>query len=109
MSAPVSFCHASTTDANASLTSNRSMLDSWRPAFLRTAAVPGIGPSSISTGSVPTTACARMRARGLIPRLFAFSSDMSSTAAAPSEIWLELPAVMECSGLNAGCSAAVAS
>ena len=85
------------------------MLDSWRPAFLRTAAVPGIGPSSISTGSVPTTACARMRARGLSPRLFAFSSDMSSTAAAPSEIWLELPAVMECSGLNAGCSAAVAS
>jgi len=52
---------------------------------------------------------ARIRARGLTPNSFAFSSDISSTAAAPSEIWLELPAVIECSGLNAGCNAAVAS
>jgi hypothetical protein len=34
---------------------------------------------------------------------------MSRTAAAPSDIWLELPAVMECSGLKAGWSADVAS
>ena len=71
--------------------------------------MPGIGPSSMSTGSVPTTAWARIRARGLTPSCFAFSSDISSTAAAPSEIWLELPAVIECSGLNAGCSAEVVS
>ena len=83
------------------------MLCSSRPAFFNTAAVPGIGPSSMRTGSVPTTAWARMRARGLMPSCFAFSSDMSSTAAAPSEIWLELPAVIECAGSNAGWSAEV--
>src|SRR5216683_102511 len=96
ISAPVSFCHASTTDANASLTSKRSMLFRSRPAFFR-------------TGSVPTTACARMRARGFRPSCLALSSDIKRTAAAPSEIWLELPAVIECSGLKAGCRAAVAS
>jgi hypothetical protein len=33
------------------------------------------------------------RARGVRPSWFARSSLMISTAAAPSEIWLELPAV----------------
>src|SRR5207245_2798076 len=56
-----------------------------------------------------TTAWARMRARGRSPSCFAFSSDIKSTAAAPSEIWLELPAVIVCSGLNAGCNDAAAS
>ena len=37
----------------------------------------------------------------------AFNPEHNITAAAPSEIWLALPAVIECSELKAGCSAAV--
>src|SRR3990172_1997826 len=46
----------------------------------------------MSTGSEPTTAWATMRARGLTPSSFAFAADISSTAAAPSEVCDELPA-----------------
>ena len=77
------------------------------PAFLRTLAVAGIGPSSIRVGSVPTAAVATMRARGLRPSSFAFSALITSTAAAPSEIWLELPAVIMPSGSKAGASEAI--
>ena len=45
-----------------------------------------------------------MRARGLRPRSRAFSSDMTSTAAAPSLSGHELPAVTLPPGLNAGLS-----
>ena len=69
---------------------------SCSPACLSTAAVAGIGPSSISTGSTPTTFCAMTRARGLRPSSSAFCFSTRSTAAAPSVIWLELPAVIEC-------------
>ena len=65
-------------------------------------AVAGIGPSSITTGSQPTVVWSRIRARGLSPRACAFSRVISSTAAAPSEICDELPAVILPSGLNAG-------
>ena len=71
--------------------------------------MPGIGPSSMSTGSVPTTLWARTRARGLRPSTCALSFDISSTAAAPSVICEEFPAVMLCSGLKAGASADTAS
>src|SRR6266851_3873093 len=62
MSAPVSCCHASTTGAKASLTSNRSMSLSCNPAFFRTFCVAGMGPVSMMVGSEPTIACATMRA-----------------------------------------------
>ena len=45
-----------------------------------------------------------IRAFGFSPRLFAFSSDMTSTAAAPSFSGQALPAVTVPSGLNAGFS-----
>ena len=52
-----------------------------------------IGPVSISTGSTPTLQVSTMRARGFSPSSAARSSVIISTAAAPSLIWLELPAV----------------
>ena len=64
--------------------------------------VAGIGPVSMITGSTPTVVWSRIRARGLRPYSSAFSRVISRTAAAPSEIWLELPAVTLPSGLNAG-------
>ena len=56
------------------------------------------------TGSTPTVVWSTIRARGLRPNSSAFSRVISSTAAAPSEIWLELPAVTLPSSLNAGLS-----
>ena len=63
---------------------------------------PGEGPVSMMVGSEPTIAWATMRARGLRPSCFAFSAVITSTAAAPSEIWLELPAVTTPSSWNDG-------
>ena len=54
-SAPVSRCHASTTDANASLISTRSISSSFMPALSSAYAVAGIGAVSIHTGSAPRT------------------------------------------------------
>ncbi len=67
-------------------------------------AVAGIGPSSIFTGSQPTDVWSTIRARGVSPSASAFSRAISRTAAAPSEICDELPAVMRPSGLKAGLS-----
>ena len=61
---------------------------------------------SIITGSTPASANVWKRARGVRPSSFAFSSLMMSTAAAPSVICDELPAVITPSGLNAGFSVA---
>ena len=52
-----------------------------------------IGPVSISTGSTPTRHWSTIRARGDSPRSFAFAAVISSTAAAPSVIWEDEPAV----------------
>ena len=52
----------------------------------------------------------RMRAIGVSPSSAARSSDITSSAAAPTLIWLELPAVtVPPSGMNAGFSAPSAS
>ena len=56
------------------------------------------------TGSTPTVVWSTIRARGVSPSALALSADISSTAAAPSEICDELPAVILPSGLNAGLS-----
>jgi len=98
----------STTEAKASLTSNRSMLFS---------------SSQRASGRPPSRDRPFKHEHGVgadhglgadaRPRLdaqrFRLSRDIRSTAAAPSEIWLELPAVIECPGLNAGAAAEVAS
>ena len=69
-------------------------------------AVAGMGPSSIFTGSQPTVVWSSIRARGLTPSSSAFARDITNTAAAPSEICEEVPAVILPSGLNAGCKPA---
>src|SRR5438105_305404 len=106
MSGWCSFSQASTTEANASLISTRSMSDSDILARSSTLSVAGIGPVSIITGSTPARAKVWNRARGLKPSSAAFSSLMISRAAAPSLIWEELPAVTFPSGLKAGFSVA---
>ncbi len=58
------------------------------------------------TGSTPTVIWSTIRARGFRPSSSAFSRAISSTAAAPSEICDELPAVILPSSLKAGFSAA---
>ena len=97
------------TGANASLISTKSM--SEIDILLRSSsfAVAGIGPSSIFTGSHPTVVWSMIRARGVTPSCSAFSRDISSTAAAPSEICELLPAVILPSSLKTGLSAASAS
>ena len=66
--------------------------------------VAGIGPVSMITGSTPTVVWSTILARGLSPSSSAFSRVISSTAAAPSEICEELPAVILPSSLKAGFS-----
>ena len=80
---------------------------SCRPAFFSTFAVAGIGPVSMMVGSEPTIAWATIRARGLSPSSLAFCAVMIRTAAAPSEIWLEFPAVTTPSSWNDGFSWAI--
>ena len=71
--------------------------------------VAGIGPVSIITGSTPTVVWSTIFARGVTPSSAAFSALISSTAAAPSEICDELPAVTLPSCLKAGLRPASAS
>ena len=66
----------------------------------------GMGPVSMITGSTPTVVWSTILARGLTPSSSAFSRVMSRTAAAPSETWEELPAVILPSSLKAGFSEA---
>src|SRR5699024_5668106 len=108
-STPSSRCQATTTGANASLTSNRSMSLAFIPARSRTVRVAGMGADNIITGSSPTTLMWRTAARGRNPRCSATWSAMRSTAADPSTIWEELPAVTRPSGTKDGLSPASAS
>ena len=114
-------CQARTTEANASLISTTSM--SWSrssPARASTRRVAGIGAVSIRMGESPARANDTNRARGVRPSSSAFSREAISTAAAPSEIWLELPAVTvqwswsgnicsKCGAWNAGWSVRIRS
>ena len=64
------------------------------PVLARIFSVAGMTPVSMSSGSLPVTAKAWNRARGVSPNAFARSSLMIRSALAPSVIWDELPAVM---------------
>src|SRR5438309_2021621 len=79
------------------------------PARFRTFWVAGIGPSPIQLGSTPATAVAITRASGVDVPCPPPSFPVSSNAAAPSLIPLELAAVTVPSCLNAGFSFATAS
>ena len=101
-----SFAQDSTTDANASLISIQSISPIETPAFLSASCAAGITPVSCRIGSEPTATRARNRAFGLSPSALAASALAIRTADAPSDIWLELAAVMTPlpSGRNAGLS-----
>ena len=65
-----------------------------------------IGPVSMRTGSTPTRQVSTMRARARRPRASARSAVISSTAAAPSEICDDEPAVWTPSSRATGLSSA---
>src|ERR1700737_1936467 len=87
-------CHASTTEENASLTSNRSMSSMLRLLRCKHFRVAGRGPVSMMMGSPPTVVGSRTRARVRNPSRCAASPEHSSTAAAPSLIGDDDPAVI---------------
>ena len=60
----------------------------------------GIGAVSMMTGSSPAITVVWMRTSGVSPSSRAFSLVVTSSAAAPSEIWLALPALMTPSSLK---------
>ncbi len=88
-----SLSQASTTEAKASLISTRSMSSRESFALASTNSVAGIGAVSMIWGSLAATAKVWKRARGRRPSDDARSSLMISTAAAPSEICDDVPAV----------------
>src|ERR1700689_2211257 len=91
--APVSADQASSTGANASLTSNTSISSIFSLPRASACSVAGIGPVSMNTGSAPTTVSEWIRARGVKPCRRTASSDAISTAAEPSEICEAVAAV----------------
>ncbi len=92
-SAPVSAIQASTTEANASLTSNASKSSIRIPVLRSAYSVAGIGALSMKMGSAPRTLRWWMRARGVRSCAFTAASEATRTALAPSEIWLASAAV----------------
>ena len=106
-SRPSSSRHGTTWAANASLSSTMSMSSIVIPAWVSTFLTAGIGPRPMISGRIAATEEATIRAFGSTPSAFALSSDMTSTAAAPSLSGQELPAVtVPFSGSNAGLSSA---
>ncbi len=95
--------HAIACAAKASFSSIRSIWSIVRPARFRTFCVAGIGPSPMQEGSTPATAVATTRPSGLVCR------EVTSSAAAPSLIPLELAAVTVPSFWKAGFSFATLS
>ena len=75
------------------------------PARASAAGMASTGPSPITSGATPLTEKATKRASGLTPARFRKASETTSTAAAPSVICEELPAVTLPSTLKAGRSA----
>ena len=77
------------------------------PACSSTFSTAGIGPRPMISGRMAATEEAMIRARGVSPSSLARSSDITSTAAAPSLSGHALPAVtVPPSGLKAGLSSA---
>ena len=85
------------------------MSSQLRPARASALAHASGFPCSIRCGSTPASPNETKRARGSSPSRSHADSLAISTAAAPSQIWLEFPAVIRPSGTNAGASAASAS
>mmetsp|Transcript_103308 Transcript_103308/g.289463 ORF Transcript_103308/g.289463 Transcript_103308/m.289463 type:complete len:207 (-) Transcript_103308:599-1219(-) len=79
------FAHASGTGAKASFTSTTSSCSGRTPALRKASAVAGTGPSSMTTGSSPTTAMATTLAFARKPNFCKPRSLQMSTADAPSQ------------------------
>src|SRR5207302_10448868 len=78
-------------------------------AIFKALGMANTGPRPISSGLYPAVANDRKRPSGLIPRALARSADMTTVAAAPSDICEELPAVTLPLAWKAGLSASRAS
>ena len=92
--------------ANASFSSIKSRFGARRPARASAFFVAGIGPSPMKAGSTPAVAETTKRASGVTPDAFTASSLARSTAAAPSLIGDEFPAVTVPPARKAGASLA---
>ncbi len=92
--------------ANASLISITSISFAVMPAFFSAFCDEEIGPSPITAGSSPEMAIDLMRARMGSLCFFAYSSEVTSTAAAPSVNGLEVAAVTLPAASKAGFSLA---
>src|SRR5262249_3132829 len=93
---------ASTWAANASFSSTRSMSSSERPVSLSTLRIAGTGPMPKRSGSTPAGVNGTNRAMGKKARPRASDADVMMTAAAPSLVCDELPAVTVPCVWNAG-------
>ena len=92
-SSPSTFITASDCAAKASFSSIRSIWSSVRPASFSAFGIAYTGPTPISSGRHPAYAYATKRASGRRPSAFARSSEITTAAAAPSDVCDELPAV----------------
>jgi hypothetical protein len=88
----MSFSHASGTTATASLISNTPISSTDSPERSSAFCVAGMGAVSIMTRPVPANVAVCTRASGLSPSYSAFSADLNSSAAEPSEICEKFPA-----------------
>ena len=88
--------------AKASFSSMTSISSMRSPVRASTLRVAGMGPRPMYAGSTPATAEAMTRAIGRRPSSSAVSAEASSTAAAPSLMPEELPAVTVPSVRNTG-------
>ena len=89
-------------DANASLSSTRSTSSIRMPVRSSNLRTAGMGPIPITRGSTPVTALPTNAPSGSTPSTRAFSSLAITSAAAPSLIPLEFPAVTVPPSRNAG-------
>jgi hypothetical protein len=104
-STPTSRQTGSTCAAKASFSSITSTSSMVIPACASTFRTASIGPTPMISGSIPETDEAMIRARGLKPSSRARSSDMITSAAAPSFSGHEFPAVTLPSSRKTGSSA----
>ena len=93
LSAFSSAAQAKGTGAKASFTSYKSISSIFKLATDRALCDAGIGPVNMYTGSSPTTEIDTISALGFTLIFLSPASLQTRTAAAPSVIWLALPAV----------------
>ena len=85
---------ASTCGANASFSSTRSKSAKVRPVRSNSLRIAGTGPMPMMRGSTPAEAHPMMRASGVTPSAAHAAALISTTAAPPSVMPDEVPAVM---------------